>query len=379
MIFASLLITTRAVFSPCQSLFYRFILSDSARSPGRTGTLRRLLLPESFLHANKGSLIMNYVVGVDGGGTKTAGLLTDLDGRIRAKATVGPTNYQIVGAEGVRREISRLVADLFTAAGIEPQRLAGIALGLAGVGRPGEPETVAQAVRQLDVAREVAVDHDAMIALVGALVGRPGLIIIAGTGSIALGRNESGERVRVGGWGYLLGDEGGGFFVARAGLAAVLRAYDGREEKTLLTGKMLSALGLSDPQEIIPRVYRQGMSHTEMADLAPVVFRAAREGDPVAGGIIRQAGRELGLMAAAAIRRLGMEDHEVEVGLVGSIWKSRELLVAGMREGLGDEIQANFIPPRLDPVRGAVIMALRKAAVELTPEVLKRLQEEKVA
>jgi N-acetylglucosamine kinase-like BadF-type ATPase len=116
-----------------------------------------------------------------------------------------------------------------------------------------------------------------------------------------------------------------------------------------------------------------------MADLAPVVFRAAREGDPVAGGIVRQAGRELGLMAAAAIRRLGMEDHEVEVGLVGSIWKSRELLVAGMREGLGDEIQANFIPPRLDPVRGAVIMALRKAAVELTPEVLKRLQEEKVA
>jgi len=320
---------------------------------------------------------MSYVVGVDGGGTKTAGLLVDLEGRVRARAVVGPTNYQIVGAEGVRREISRLVGELFQEAGIEPQQLACIALGLAGVGRPGEPETVAQAVGQLDLAREVVVDHDAMIALVGALVDRPGLIIIAGTGSIALGRNERGERVRVGGWGYLLGDEGGGFFIARAGLAAVMRAYDGREEKTLLTARILTALGLSDPQEIIPRVYRKGMSHNEMADLAPVVFAAAREGDPVAGRIIRRAGRELGLMAAAAIRGLGMEGVEVvPIGLVGSVFKSRELLIEAIKEGLGDKIRADFVRPRLNPMGGAVIMALQRVAVDLTPEVLKHLGEE---
>jgi len=321
---------------------------------------------------------MDYVVGVDGGGTKTAGLLVGLDGRIRAQAGVGPTNYQIVGGEGIRREISRLVGDLFKAAGIEPQRLACIALGLAGVGRPGEPETVAEIVRQLDVAREVAVDHDAMIALVGALADRPGLIIIAGTGSIALGRNERGERARVGGWGYLLGDEGGGFFIARAGVAAVMRAYDGREEETLLTEGILTSLQLSDPQEIIPRIYRQGMSHTEIADLAPVVFQAAREGDPVAGRIIRQAGRELGLMVAAAIRKLEMERDTVEVGLVGSIFKSRELLLDALRDGLGNEIRADFVTPRLNPVEGAVIMALKKVAVELTPEILKQLQDEQV-
>jgi len=317
---------------------------------------------------------MEYVVGVDGGGTKTAGYLVDLEGRVRARATAGPANYQIVGVEGIRREISRLVADLFEAAHIEPQRLACIALGLAGVGRPGEPEAVAGTVEQLGLAREVAVDHDAMIALVGALVDRPGVIIIAGTGSIALGRNERGERVRVGGWGYMLGDEGGGFYIARAALAAVMRAYDGREENTRLTAGLLEALGFSDPQEIIPRIYRQGMSHTEMAALAPVVFRAAREGDRVADGIIQRAGRELGLMAAAAIRLLGMEQGEVEVGLVGSVFKSRELLLDAMRNGLGSEMTARFVTPRLNPAGGAVIMALKKVGVAVTPEVLKHLQ-----
>jgi N-acetylglucosamine kinase-like BadF-type ATPase len=316
---------------------------------------------------------MDYVVGVDGGGTKTAGLLVDREGHIRARAAVGPTNYQIVGAEGIHREISRLVEELFRKAGIEPQRLACIGLGLAGVGRPGEPEAVAEIVRRLDLAEEVVVDHDAMIALVGALVDRPGLIIIAGTGSIALGRNERGERVRVGGWGYLLGDEGGGFFIARAALAAVMRAYDGREEKTRLTEGMLESLGLSDPQQIIPRVYGQGMSHTEMADLAPVVFQAAREGDRVALRIIRGAGRELGFMAAAAIRRLGMEGNEVEIGLVGSIFKSRELLLEAMKGGLGDEIRADFVMPQLDPVGGAVIMALKRVEVEVSEAIVRRL------
>jgi N-acetylglucosamine kinase-like BadF-type ATPase len=318
---------------------------------------------------------MDYVVGVDGGGTKTAGLLVDRNGNVRARAAAGPTNYQIVGAEGVRREISRLVGDLFRAAGEEPRRLACIALGLAGVGRPGEPEAVAGEVRRLDLAEKVTVDNDAMIALTGALVGRPGLIIIAGTGSIALGRNEQDERVRVGGWGYLLGDEGGGFYIARAALAAVMRAHDGREEDTLLTGRMLAALGLSDPPEIIPRVYRQGMSHTEMADLAPVVFGAAREGDRVASRIVRQAGRELGMMAAAAIGRLGMEKEEVEIGLVGSIFKSRELLLDAMRDGLGDRIRAGFVTPRLDPAGGAVIMALKGAGVEVDEGIVRRLSE----
>jgi N-acetylglucosamine kinase-like BadF-type ATPase len=316
---------------------------------------------------------MEYVVGIDGGGTKTAGRLVDLNGRVVARAAGGPTNYQIVGAEGVRREIPRLVEDLFAAAGLEKQQLASIVLGLAGVGRPGEPERVARLIGNLQLARKVVVDNDAMIALVGALGDQPGLILIAGTGSIALGTNERGQRVRVGGWGYLLGDEGSGFFIARAALSAVMRAYDGRERQTVLTEKLVEALGLSDPQEIIPRVYGKQMSHTEMAELAPAVFQAAREEDPVATGIIRSAGRELGLMAAAAIRKLELTGR-VKIGLVGSLFKSRDLLQDAIAEALGDDIQAEFISPRMDPAAGAVLVALKEAGVELTEEIMARLE-----
>jgi N-acetylglucosamine kinase len=317
---------------------------------------------------------MGYVVGVDGGGTKTAGLLANLEGRVLAGETVGPTNYQIVGQEGIQKEIPLLVDRLFASAGLPREELAGIALGLAGVGRPGEPETVTGLVEGLQLARQVVVDHDAMIALVGALGDQPGLIVIAGTGSIVLGRNARGQRVRVGGWGYLLGDEGSGFYIARQALVAVLRAFDGRDEKTDLTERILGHLGLQSPEELIPRIYRQGMSHTEMADLTPLVFGAAGEGDAVALRILSDAGRELGQMISAAIRQLEMEEDAVKVGMVGSLFKSRELLLDGIRDGLKGQA-VGLVVPRLDPVGGAVILALKATGVEIADDVLRQLEE----
>jgi N-acetylglucosamine kinase-like BadF-type ATPase len=243
---------------------------------------------------------MNYVVGVDGGATKTAGILLDLKGHILAHQTVGPTNYQIVGPTRVTREIFRLVQQLFADAGMAPEELAGLALGLAGAGRPGEPQEVAALVAEYELAGKVVVEHDGMIALVGALAGEPGLIMIAGTGSIVLGSNAAGDRARVGGWGYLLGDEGSGFYIARRALMAVLRAHDGRGRETMLSKVILDGLKLNSPDLIVPRIYRQGMSHTEIADLAPLVFAAAGQGDAVAREILQGAGRELGLRGACS-------------------------------------------------------------------------------
>jgi N-acetylglucosamine kinase-like BadF-type ATPase len=318
---------------------------------------------------------MDYVVGVDGGGTKTAGLLVDLGGQILARGTVGPTNYQIVGSEGIKEEIAKLVQRLFKTARVPQAELAGMALGLAGVGRPGEPEKVAAVVDRLRLSRKVVVDHDAMIALVGALGDEPGLILIAGTGSIALGRNARAQRARAGGWGYLLGDEGSGFFVAREALVAVLKAHDGRGVGTSLTERILEKLRLQSVPEIIPRVYRQGMSHDEMATLAPLVFTAAREGDAVAGEILDRAGRELGLMAAAVIARLGMGPGVVKIALVGSLFRDRELLVEPMEAALGGQVAVEFVSPRLEPVGGAAILALKEAGVAITSSILKKLEE----
>lgn len=319
---------------------------------------------------------MNYVVGVDGGGTKTAGLLVDLKGHVLAQGSVGPTNYQVVGSSGITKEIPRLVHGLFASAHVPEEELASIALGFAGVGRPGEPERVAAIVEDLHLARKVVVDHDAMIALVGALGDQPGLIVIAGTGSIALGRNALGQRARCGGWGYLLGDEGSGFFVARQALMAVLKAFDGRAGKTLLTERLLGELGLQTVEEIIPRVYHRGMSHDEMATLAPLVFDGARQGDAVAQGILDRAGRELGLMAAAVISKLGMEGGNVTIGLVGSLFRDKHLLLEPMEAVLSQVVQPEFIKPRLGPVQGAAILALKAAGVVVTPMMLRSLRSD---
>jgi N-acetylglucosamine kinase-like BadF-type ATPase len=317
---------------------------------------------------------MDYVIGVDGGGTKTAGLLVDLEGRVLAQESVGPTNYQMVGDEGIRKEILQLVRLLFDHARIPERELAGIALGLAGVARPGEPESVTTLVEELHLARKVVVDHDAMIALVGALGDEPGLIVIAGTGSIALGRNARGQRARAGGWGYLLGDEGSGLFVAREALVAILKAHDGRGRKTQLTERVLAKLGLKEVEGIIPRVYRQGMSRDEIAALAPLVFQAAREDEPVAREIVNRAGRELGLMAAAVIRRLGMVEGMVKIALVGSLFRDKDLLQGSMMSAVGEKVQVEFVEPGLGPLGGAAILALKAAGVEVTAKMLKRLQ-----
>jgi len=317
---------------------------------------------------------MNYVVGIDGGATKTAGLLADLEGHVLAQGSAGPTNYQVVGSSGITNEVPQLVHALFASARVPEEKLASIALGLAGVGRPGEPEQVAAIVEDLHLARKVVVDHDAIIALVGALGDQPGLIVIAGTGSIALGRNAQGQRARCGGWGYLLGDEGSGYFVARQALMAALKAFDGRAGETSLTESLLAELGLETVEEIIPRVYHQGMSHDEMATLAPLVFDAARKGDAVAQGILDRAGRELGLMAAAVISRLGMKGGNVTIGLVGSLFRDKDLLLAPMQTVLSQVVQPEFIQPRLGPVQGATILALKAAGVVVTSTMLRSLK-----
>jgi N-acetylglucosamine kinase-like BadF-type ATPase len=293
-----------------------------------------------------------------------------------AQASAGPTNYQVVGSSGIKGEVPQLVQALFASARIPEEELASIALGFAGVGRPGEPEQVTAIVEDLHLARKVVVDHDAMIALVGALGDQPGLIVIAGTGSIALGRNDQGQRARCGGWGYLLGDEGSGYFVARQALMAVLKAFDGRAGETMLTERLLGELGLQTAEEIIPRVYHQGMSHDEMATLAPLVFDAARKGDAVARGILDLAGRELGLMATAVISKLGMKGGHVTIGLVGSLFRDKDLLMAPMQAVLSQVVQPEFIEPRLGPAQGATILALKAAGVAITPTILRSLESD---
>ena len=206
----------------------------------------------------------------------------------------------------------------------------------------------------------VVICNDCIIALAGG-VGEPvGIVAIAGTGSIAYGQNRHGERKRAGGWGYILGDEGGGYDIALRGLRAAVRSSDGRLGATVLTDLIVRHLGVRSAEDLVGVVYRRGWGAREIAALAPLVGEAADAGDAVAVGIIDSAVAELVEAVRAVMGGIFQADEGFEVVTAGGGWRISGLL----REGFAAKLAAiaptaEVIWPRYEPAKGAGLLALR--------------------
>lgn len=309
-----------------------------------------------------------YIIGVDGGGTKTTAILANREGQIVAKKEVGPSNYQVAGKKKFKRLVLDIIDNLTGSSHIKKSEISKISLGLAGVGRENEKKEVHGILR--DIGFDSIVENDAVIALMGALGGKPGVVIIAGTGSIALGKNDKDEIARAGGWGYILGDEGSGFYIGKNALIYALKEYDGRGEKTILTEMINKKLKISNIEEVVPLIYSGKLTKTEVAGLAKLVFEASRKKDKIANIILNEAGKELGLLAYAVIRKLEFKSKSIDMSLIGGIFKEKEHLLEPMRAVIPYNI--NFIEPRFPPVVGAFLMGLEK----IDEEVLKTLDYE---
>src|SRR5437763_608728 len=171
---------------------------------------------------------MAYYLGVDGGASKTAALVTDDAGHALGDGMAGPSNHLRVGIETAARNIERAVNKALVTADVASREIIWTYCGIAGSDHPAHRQEVVDSLSVFFPRGNFTVDNDARIALTGAIGFGPGVVVIAGTGSVAVGRNAGGEEARAGGWGPIVGDEGSGYAIARAGLAAVLRAYDGR-------------------------------------------------------------------------------------------------------------------------------------------------------
>src|SRR5687767_2577851 len=244
-----------------------------------------------------------HVLGIDAGGTKTVCFLADERGHILAESRGGGANLQAAGELEVEKVLHRVMDD---ALGDHDIRPAAICLGIAGVDRDDDAEAVRGIMRRIGFKTRTLVVNDALIALVAGAGDRPGVVVVAGTGSIAYGRDAAARAARAGGWGYLLGDEGGGFWIGRAALSAVVRQFDGRGPSTRLTELVLSQMGLTSPTELIHEIYYRDLHRHAIAGLAALVEDAAEAGDAVAGSILTRAGTELAAAAASVIARLGM-------------------------------------------------------------------------
>ncbi len=271
-------------------------------------------LPLYDADEDESSLELPYVVGVDGGGSKTLAVIVDFEGRELGRGLAGSANYAVVGRE-------RAVSNIFQAVAQAKQvaRLMGPAqsawLGLSGVDR-GEDILLLQS--DLDIlAGQVQITNDAYL-LLGAVKEGFGITLIAGTGSIALGKNKSGVSRRAGGWGHVFGDEGSGYALACQGLQAAARAVDGRGPATLLLTTIMQYWHLTDPEQMLAEVYKDN-DKARIARLSACVFQSAQQGDQMAQTIIRQGAHELALLVRTLSRELDLAQQPLHLALGGGL------------------------------------------------------------
>jgi N-acetylglucosamine kinase-like BadF-type ATPase len=220
--------------------------------------------------------------------------------------------------------------------------------------------------RALNVS-ELELVTDAQAALEGALDGKAGVVVIAGTGSIAIGVDETGRQARAGGLGPTLSDEGSGYDIARRALRAITAAFDGRAPETMLTELVCKALGVAGPDDLPSVIYNSDSDPVDIAPLAKLVDEAARAGDEVARGILASAGRELGRLAASVIEKLSLNSIAFRVACVGGVFKSGEFVLQSFRElVLRVSARAEIGPAVYSPAIGAARLARTRVNARAT-------------
>ncbi|GMV09747.1 MAG: hypothetical protein ABS52_13415 [Gemmatimonadetes bacterium SCN 70-22] len=302
---------------------------------------------------------ITIVAGVDGGGSRTRVVIADESGRELATAEGGPSAVRPGEAERSAEVIAAAVREALAScrmADVVPKVLVA---GVAGAGRDSERDALWQALLAREVAEDVSVQPDAMIALEDAFGDGPGLMVISGTGSVGFGRGPAGAFARVGGWGPACGDEGSGAWIGRRALSIVTASHDGREPETQLSGAILTAAEVNEVPELV--AWAAGATPATLATLAPVVLSVAHGGDLRANSLVTLAVEELVLHARTLARQLfGDERAAVPLALGGGLLAKGSLLRKRMVHRLKSAVPgAQLREEEVVPVRGAVRAALR--------------------
>jgi len=300
-----------------------------------------------------------HVLGIDAGGTKTVCLLADARGSILAEGRGPGANLHLAGELGVEKVLHEVMALALADRMVTP---AAICPGNAGVDRDDEAATVRALMRRICHNTRVLVVNDALIALVAGARDAPGIVIIAGTGSIVYGRNAAGESARAGGWGHMVGDEGSGYWIGREAVAAVMRAADGRGPRTRLTDEILAHFRVGDASRLPRIVYDREVPRMNVAALGPIIQGVAAAGDTVATRILERAAEELVLAAQSVATRLEMRGDAFSFHLAGGVFHVVPSLVSDVSRRLREVAPRSRVQLLTDePAVGAVWLALAEA------------------
>lgn len=301
---------------------------------------------------------MKYLIGLDGGGTKTKCVITDYNFKPLYQCQGGPSNFLIIGTEKVSETILSLVIECVEHLKISTEDVASIFIGTTGAGRPNDAQKLKDDFTAYSKSKGYSfntfnVDSDARIALEGAFSGKSGSLLIAGTGSVIFGKDSKNQIHRVGGFGRLIGDEGSGNTLGRRGLNQAAKDLDGRADKTLLTIFLREDFGISDTSQLITEVYRNNF---DMASFAPKVIEAAKLGDIAANKILNEESDELVLHVKSIFNMIGEET--MNLCLVGGTIATENYYAEMFRRKIETQIPKVKITAAENPPEiGAAFMA----------------------
>jgi N-acetylglucosamine kinase-like BadF-type ATPase len=318
------------------------------------------------------------VLGVDGGGTSTEAWLAEVGGEVIGRGAAGPSNAKAVGMEAARRALDAAIGAAFVDAGLEPGPVEAACLGLAGFDRPDDRAILAGWADEARVARRLVLVNDGDLVVAAGTPEGWGVGVIAGTGSIAVGRTPDGRTARAGGWGHLIGDEGSAYILVLDALRLVARRDDGRDHRPVpaaadtpdasgpdpLTARLCRALGVSRASQIVTALYAPDSTRARIAAIAPEVLAACGESPEDAARLLTPAGAALAEIVAAVARSLGWPSGPLPLAAAGSFLLSA---TAVRRAMLDDLIGRGYRPDLTDvpePARGAVLLAGRALAVD---------------
>jgi N-acetylglucosamine kinase-like BadF-type ATPase len=307
---------------------------------------------------------IRFVLGVDGGGTKTEACLaqigSDRKEQILGRGFAGSSNVKAVGTETALANLKQAIDHAWTNTKQSPEPVSVAVFGLSGAGRPETQELIQEWARANQIAMQVRVVHDALPVLVAGTTDGVGVALIAGTGAVALAASEHVDTTVVGGWGYWFGDEGSAFWLGQAAARAATHAADGRSKPTLLTQAILDRLAISEPREILSALSETGDVRTRLAAIADLVTQCAELRDPIALDLLAEAGKHLASLVITAAERVNL-GREFPLALAGGVVTGSTLI----QESLRQELAARMIVPSkieivTNPVMGCIRLALRE-------------------
>lgn len=297
-----------------------------------------------------------YIIGIDGGGSKIRAVVTQADLSPCAEVLGKAANPTSIGYEAAAQIIQGIICQLMEQAQIQPDEIGAVGVGIAGASHTHSATWLRQIISEIIPTAHLELSSDLEIALVGAHGQKHGILLLAGTGSAALGVNSLGTSIQLGGWGYQLGDEGSGYWLGLQAIRHAVRTFDGYYcAQTTLDHSVLDALNLQSTRELIPWLYHSGQSRTsEIASLAPLVLEAAEAGEPAGLRIIAQGVDALSEMTRVLQRRLA--EPELPIAFAGGLLTHDNPLSRGVYKRLG---LAAIPRSKYDPATGAIILALK--------------------